>query len=545
MEILSFFNLKSIKTKLLIEISLLIALISIFIFIYFPASLRSQAFNAEVDKLKSISEIVSFSVGPALFFNDIEAIKEALLGARRNKDLIYILVCDNSGRVIHAFNEGKADKTIFIQSRQNPHLSQDRMILNNMKPILHKNQEIGKLYLGLSLEELREKIGSIRKTIALVSLAVFIISISFVFGISTLITSSLGSLTDTVEQIAKGNLTKRSHISSQDEVGQLSKSFNTMVDILERTRKELEDLNLSLEKRVSERTKDLQNEIIERRMIEKELLKAKERAEAANLAKSEFLANMSHELRTPLNAIIGFTEMLDAEYFGILSKKQAEYIKDILESGRHLLVLINDILDLSKIEAGKMELELSRIQINELLEHSLIMIKEKCLKHNIRLNLQISEDMDGLEILADQRKLKQIMFNLLSNAAKFSPDGGEISVNARQEGKNLIISVTDTGIGIDSTHQKRIFEEFYQVLRGPTDKTPGTGLGLALAKRLVEMQGGRISVESEGEGKGSRFSFELPIRRRVHRRKMKINIEQKEREKATPRAKARGFGPLA
>ena len=260
---------------------------------------------------------------------------------------------------------------------------------------------------------------------------------------------------------------------------------------------ELRSLNLRLEEKIKERTSELEMAVRE--------------ADEANRAKSAFLSSMSHELRTPLNSIIGFSEVLSDQHFGELNEKQAEYVIDVLESGKHLLSLINDILDLSKVEAAKMELDLSQVNIKNLLENSLIMIKETAMKRGISLDLRIPEYLSELEIRADERKLKQVMYNFLSNAAKFTPEGGAITAETKQEGNKLIISVSDTGIGLSPKNQKMIFEEFYQVSGGISDKTPGTGLGLPLSKALVEMHGGKIWVESEGEGKGSRFSFALNI----------------------------------
>ena len=261
--------------------------------------------------------------------------------------------------------------------------------------------------------------------------------------------------------------------------------------------KELTELNLTLEKKVRERTVQYEE--------------AKQTAELASKAKSEFLSSMSHELRTPLNAILGFSQVLQEKYFGELNQKQAEYVNNILESGQHLLSLINDILDLSKIEAGKMGLELSQVRIKDLLESSLVMIKEKALAHRISLNTEIAKELDNLLITADERKVKQIIFNLLSNAAKFTPDGGTISMSGVKTEKELLISVTDTGIGIEKNEQEKIFGGFYQVASALSNKTPGTGLGLPLTRSMVEMHGGKLWVESEGLGKGSRFTFTLPL----------------------------------
>ena len=229
--------------------------------------------------------------------------------------------------------------------------------------------------------------------------------------------------------------------------------------------------------------------------------------EAANRHKSEFLANMSHELRTPLNAIIGFSEVLGERLFGELNDKQAEYTDDILSSGRHLLSLINEILDLSKVEAGRMELELAAFDLPLAIDNARTFVRERATKHGINLDVTVDERLG--DFVGDERKIKQILLNLLSNAVKFTPEGGRIGINARQSDGSVEISVSDTGIGISPDDQARIFEEFRQVGGDYAHKKEGTGLGLTLAKKFVELHGGKIWVESE-VGKGSTFCFTLP-----------------------------------
>jgi signal transduction histidine kinase len=231
------------------------------------------------------------------------------------------------------------------------------------------------------------------------------------------------------------------------------------------------------------------------------------RLEAASRHKSEFLANMSHELRTPLNAVIGFSEVLLQRMFGELNDKQEEYLRDIYASGQHLLSLINDILDLSKIEAGRMELAPAPFHLPSTLENAVTLVKERAARHGIGVELDLDPRLG--ELVGDERKIKQILLNLLSNAVKFTPEGGRISLKAGRREGVVEISVTDTGIGIAPEDQAAIFEEFRQV-GSDERKREGTGLGLTLAKKFVELHGGRIWVESE-VGKGSTFAFTLPV----------------------------------
>lgn len=252
-------------------------------------------------------------------------------------------------------------------------------------------------------------------------------------------------------------------------------------------------------------------DITKRKESEAELLKAKEAAESGSRAKSAFLANMSHELRTPLNAVIGLSQVLQEDYFGTLTEKQAEYVANILSSGQHLLKLINDILDLSKIEAGGMELDIYKVDIYPLVADSQSIISQKAVVHSIDLVFDAPKEMEDVTIEADETKLKQVLYNLLSNAAKFTPDGGSITTSLRKKDDCIQISVADTGIGIDPKHHKKIFDPFYQVKGEYQKKITGTGLGMSLCNQMVKLHGGKIWLESEGEGKGTTFFFTIPL----------------------------------
>jgi signal transduction histidine kinase len=229
--------------------------------------------------------------------------------------------------------------------------------------------------------------------------------------------------------------------------------------------------------------------------------------EVASQHKSEFLANMSHELRTPLNAIIGFSEVLTERMFGDLNEKQDEYLKDIHASGQHLLSLINDILDLSKIEAGRMELEVKDFDLSQAISNAVTLVRERAGRRGIALHQAVDQRLG--QIRGDERKIKQVLLNLLSNALKFTPEGGRVDVRAGAVEGMAEVSVTDTGVGIAPEDQEAVFEEFRQV--GTADKkVEGTGLGLTLSRKFIELHGGQIWVKSE-VGRGSTFTFTLPL----------------------------------
>src|SRR5438128_1486052 len=295
------------------------------------------------------------------------------------------------------------------------------------------------------------------------------LALSLGYAISWSLVGPVQRMDERLKRLASGDFAGRVEIPNRDELGALAANLNRMSEELGRLYQQLE---------------------------------------AASRHKSEFLANMSHELRTPLNAIIGFSEVLLQGIFGEVNEKQREYLADVLGSGQHLLSLINDILDLSKIEAGRMDLEVSTFALRDALESGLTIVRDRAARHGIQLSTTVASDVGTIE--ADERKVKQILYNLLSNAVKFTPDGGRVGVSVRTENGDVRVEVSDTGIGIAGEDQERIFEEFRQV--GRERSREGTGLWLTLTKRFVELHGGRIWLEST-PGRGSTFGFTLPVRR--------------------------------
>ena len=313
-------------------------------------------------------------------------------------------------------------------------------------------------------------------------------------------------LTTTVTTITNtGDLTTKVDVVSKDEVGQLGRAFNDLSVKLQST-------YATLGQRIAEKTAHLQKAVLA--------------LELANKMKSEFLANMSHELRTPLNAIIGFAEVLRDKISGDLNDEQLDFVSDIHSSGLHLLQMINDILDLSKIEAGRMELQYEIFPVHDAIEDVYTILKGLASKKHLELKSTILPDVKNIE--ADRVKFKQILYNLLSNAIKFTPENGHINVETGIMDDMLQVSVSDTGIGMKPDDREKVFKEFWQADSSFARKYEGTGLGLALTKRIVEMHGGNIWFESDYE-KGSIFYFALPLKAQLRKAKLK-EIEVKQRQ---------------
>ncbi len=360
---------------------------------------------------------------------------------------------------------------------------------------------IGAVRLGVSLRSVDAQIATLLKWQGGIIVALLILSTLATYGFSRRITRPIKRLTDQATQIADGYLDQQIPVESRDEIGQLAQSFNDMARSLkgnigekEQVLAELRDLNRTLEDRIQKRTTEIKT-------MNSQLREATQH-------KSDFLASMSHELRTPLNAIIGFSEVLMDPSLKVSEEERSQFLTDIFTSGKHLLKLINEVLDLSKIEAGRRELQIEPTAFGGILDSVQSITRPLAAKKLIDLRMENNGNLPTLSI--DAARVRQVLLNLVGNAIKFTPQGGRVWVRTGTEDGGLRVEVGDTGPGIPTGEHERVFLEFQQVKTGgdPTS-SEGTGLGLALAKRFVEMHGGRLWVESE-VGKGSRFILTLP-----------------------------------
>jgi signal transduction histidine kinase len=346
-------------------------------------------------------------------------------------------------------------------------LLQERRFVNRFVPRLHDlGTETSRRERALVAANRNSFIDS-RNLLIGVGAGSFALAVALGLLLAASVVAPLRRIRGQLVAIAGGDFSGHAEVANRDEIGALAADVNRMSDELQRAYRELE---------------------------------------TASRHKSDFLATMSHELRTPLNAIIGFSEVLHEQMFGELNERQIAYVKDVLEAGRHLLSLINDVLDLAKIEAGKMELDLSEVALPDLLGSAVSMHAERASRAGVELSL--STEPEEITIAADERRVRQIVFNLLSNAVKFTPPEGRVDVAARLDDGQVEIAVADTGPGIASEDLETIFEEFEQTSDGK--QAEGTGLGLPLSRKLVELHGGRIWAESE-VGRGSTFRFTLPV----------------------------------
>jgi len=383
--------------------------------------------------------------------------KEIFVDLRKDYEEFIRIVTE----VIGLIREGRGDEGRELQfNAATPHSERLERLTNELVNKAEADMVV-------SVDASNETYATSRNAVTVLAVASVVLALLLGYAISSSIVRPVRAMEARMQEIAKGDFTSKVEVANKDELGVLAADLNRMSEQLGEAHRELE---------------------------------------AVSRHKSEFLAGMSHELRTPLNAIIGFSEVLKDGLFGQMKPKQDEYVRDIHTSGQHLLSLINDILDLSKVESGRMELHLTSINVPVAIGDALTLVRERASKHGVKLSSEIDENINALT--GDERKVKQILLNLLSNAVKFTPAGGEVTVRAAPTVDGIQISVIDTGIGIAEKDHQAIFDAFQQGEGGHKPGVEGTGLGLSLTRKLVELHNGRIWVDSK-ISEGSTFSFTL------------------------------------
>jgi signal transduction histidine kinase len=468
-----------------------------------------------VRTLSTQAEIMARQSTSALVFGDPEVAKATISTLSADPHIVGAAVFGRDGTLFASYARAGGAVPGPPRSPGAGHFfERGRLVLSH--PIVFDNAPIGAVVIESDLDEMWSRL----QRYALIVVGVLIVSFALAYGTATRLQRAL---TDPVLHLAataqavssRRDYSVRAVSDARGELGLLVRTFNDMLDQIQDRDAALQSARHDLEGQVADRTRTLQGEIAERKLLEEklraqnsELEDQSRRVQQATRLKSEFLANMSHELRTPLNAIIGFAELMHDGKVGAVSMPHKECLADILTSSQHLLQLINDVLDLSKVEAGQVELEVAPFSLRDALERGVVMVRERATKDGVRVALAADSEVDVVE--GDERRIKQVIFNLLSNAVKFTPAGGAVDVSAAQVDGEVRVSVADTGPGLALEDHERIFEEFQQTEAG-VEQREGTGLGLALSKRLVELHGGRIWVDSE-IGKGSTFVFTLPAR---------------------------------
>jgi signal transduction histidine kinase/ActR/RegA family two-component response regulator len=492
--------LRGIREKLLVGCSLLIAVIAVFVYVFLPARLERQAMSAVIGRAEAIRDMTAYSLSAALFFDDTVAVAEVLSGAARERDVALLRVVGARGNFVAARSLSHTDG-LPQNGTDRDYVTADGQLYVTTAPIRHGSERVGSLMVALSLSQLRRDVAQARRLGLVIGLAIFLIGVCIVYAISTLVTRPLSALSIIAERIAQGDLTHRGLETADREIAQLVRAFNHMVDSLGAAQQELGETNRDLEARVLERTAALSRAV-------DEIGRAKEAAEAANLAKSEFLATMSHELRTPLNSVIGFSGILLKNRVRGFSEKDLGYLDRIQVNGRHLLGLINSVLDLSKVEAGKLALDVTSVDVAALIAETIAEFEPQANARSIVVEKAVSPGVFLID--GDRARVKQILINLVGNAIKFTEHGTVIVrlVTDPVTSHPVRVEVQDTGVGISADRLDAVFEAFQQADSSTSRQFGGTGLGLTITRSLARVMGFDVCVQST-PGVGSTFSLVL------------------------------------
>lgn len=504
------FSRLSLRTKLIVllvstaGITLLVAcsILWTYQYVHYRNMLLSQG--------GASAQLISDDVGPALLFHDAAVAKEALMALRDDRNVRVACVYSDGEMLARYASQATASQP--CPSMEGPDVVFTHRELVLRRSIAVKDAHAGELVLVLGLQEMYDSLRRFAATIFLAAFGAIGLGTVLAAMLQRVISGPILDLTRVAVQVSsKGDYTVRAHRTSSDEIGVLIDQFNTMMDGIQERKEDLRKAHDNLEDKVRERTRALESEIAERKVIERDLDAARVAAENASRAKSAFLANMSHELRTPLNAVIGYSEMLYEDAVAASNASMASDLEKILDSARHLLTLISDVLDLSKIEAGKLQLMPSLAPAREILREVLATAEVLARRH--QNELRVDEALGDIFVEVDPLRIRQCLLNLISNACKFT-ERGVITLQAEEKRVNgspfVVWTVRDTGIGIPAEQMERLFKTFSQVDDSNTRRFGGSGLGLAISQQLCHAMGGYITVESV-PGQGSSFALHMPV----------------------------------
>lgn len=448
-------------------------------------------------KAREIVTLAAQTLSDSDRLHDKAYLQENMAILMEEPDTVYAMVLDQDQTTILLHSDDRLSGTGF-----NEGLLHYPQVKNVSAPILAGNDQVGLVIAGFSLQDLHTFFGHYRNTQLAFGGILLVFGFSALFLLARILTTSVRKISSQAERIGSGATKAQVTYSGSDALGSFVRSFNRISSRLDTTLLSLQEERQGLQEKVAEQTRELRNSV-------EELGFANLRLEEALKARTRFFSSISHELRTPLNGILGTTALLSEEHFGPLNAKQKNYVEQIDQSGSHLLSLVNDILDMAKIDADSMVLEQTPFDLRECIETTLVMMDSLLQRNQITLNRQLGPP---LLISADYRRIRQILFNLLANGVQHTDPGGSITVSVQQKENSAMIEVKDTGIGLAEDQLELIFTEFHQAAGNQDKGAGGTGLGLPLSKRLVELHGGSIGVASQ-PGKGATFWFTLPLPR--------------------------------
>ena len=464
-----------------------------------------------VRNLSTQAQIIGSNSASALLFNDPQAAETTLSALQAAPNILSGVIYMPDSQPLATYSRNRNDlippPPSLAAGQIEAHVLGGQQIVL-VRSIVFQGKPIGIVYIRSDLRELNQRLNryvGIAAIVLLVSLMAALL-VSAVFR--RVVAKPIVDLAELARAVShdKNYSVRATPIPGQGELTILIDAFNEMLTQIGKSEADLRKAHDGLEQRVRERTVELETAKREVEAFSQSVVLAKEELERSSKFKDQFLSTMSHELRTPLNAVLGFSDLLGEDRYGFLNEKQRRYVNHISTGGKHLLRLINDILDLSRIEAGRLQLTLETVRVDASLSEACDTLQPLASKKNHRL---IKHPAPGLSVRADGTRLKQILMNLIGNAIKFTPDGGTIELAARKIGDLVRLEVRDSGPGIPSEEQKRIFEAFYRLTQN-AKAAEGSGLGLAITQRLVELHGGQLGLESQ-PGMGSCFYFNLPL----------------------------------